>query len=224
MNESSCREVDVRREPPPVVMSQPEPARRGSRRRLLLAATLAGTAAVMLVASLWLPLWRMRLEAPQYRGAEALQVIVSPHGMGGDLREIEVLNQYIGVHVPKTLPEFRWLPAVLGGGAGLTVLAAALPGRLRRMGLLLVPVGLAMALGAAAIQARGQMRDIGHDRDHKTKLVGVPDFTPPMLGTSRIAQFEVTSRLGAGAILISAAMALQTAAAALSRRQSGFNP
>jgi len=44
------------------------------------------------------------------------------------------------------------------------------------------------------------------------------DFTPPFLGTSKIAQFTVTSSFWLGAWLIGAAMALQAGAAFVSRK------
>ena len=56
-----------------------------------------------------------------------------------------------------------------------------------------------------------QIHDIGHRRDQKTVLVGVKDFTPPFIGTNKIAQFAVSSRLGLGAWLIGGALALQLA-------------
>src|SRR5215470_2435957 len=97
---------------------------------------MAGLAALLLVTSLRLPLWHMRLEAPQYRDEEALKIAVFPNRYGGDMREISVLNQYIGVHVPRTLPQFDWLPVLLASGAGLGVAASLLSLRFRRSALI----------------------------------------------------------------------------------------
>src|SRR5262245_56704392 len=94
--------------------------------RHALPTALAATAAVLLLAGLRLPLWHMKLEAPQYRDREALKIAVFPNRYGGDMREIGVLNQYIGVHVPAKLPQFGWLPFLVAGGAALG-LAASLP-------------------------------------------------------------------------------------------------
>jgi hypothetical protein len=181
---------------------------------------LAILAATLLVTSERLPLWHMRLEAPQYRDEEALKVTVFPSKFGGDLREISVLNQYIGVHVPPRLPQFGWLPMLLFGGAALGVGASLLGFRVRRIALGLTCVILASAVLAAAVQARTQMHDIGHKRDHRTILAGIHDFTPPLFGTSKIAQFTVTSRLGLGAWLIGGAIILQASGAWLSRKSS----
>ncbi len=172
---------------------------------------LALAAAALLAVSVKLPLWHLRMEAPQYRGEEALKVLVYPGALRGDLNEIKTLNQYIGVHIPSQLSQLRWLPATLWTAAALGLAVSLLPVGGRRWGLVLVPALLSVALLAAAVQAQAQMYDIGHKRDHKTKLVGVKDFTPPLLGRSRIAQFDLTSGFGAGAWLIGLAIVLQLA-------------
>jgi hypothetical protein len=179
---------------------------------------LTALASALLLVSLKLPLWQMRLEAPQYRDREALNIAVYPNALRGDLRELTVLDQYIGVHVPPTLPQFKWLPGLLMAGTVLGLLAGLLGGPLRSRALTLVSCALTAALAVAAFQAIGQISDIGHKRDHKTVLAGVKDFTPPFIGTSKIAQFTVSSRFGLGAWLIGGALALQLSAAWFSRR------
>jgi hypothetical protein len=182
-------------------------------RRTLIAITLALVAGGCLAAATRFPLWHLRMEAPQYRDQEALRVNVFAGSMQGDLREISVLNQYIGVHIPATLPQSRWLPTALWAGAGLGVLVSVFPAKIRRVSLVIVSVGLAATVGFAVVQAKAQMHDIGHKRDAHTKLARVQDFDPPFLGTAKIAQFTVTSWLGAGAYLVGAAIALQLGAA-----------
>lgn len=189
--------------------------------RQVFTLVLAGVASVLLLASLKLPLWQMRLEAPQYRDQDALHISVHPNSLRGDLKELTVLDQYIGVHVPSNLPQFKWLPAVLIASAVLGFVAGLLPTLFRRPVLTFVSCTLAAAVALAAIQAMMQIRDIGHRRDQKVVLVGVKDFTPPFLGTSKIAQFTVSSRFGLGAWLIGAALALQLGAARSSRQKVG---
>jgi hypothetical protein len=185
----------------------------------------SAVAAILLLLALKLPLWQMRMEAPQYRDEEALQIAVHPDAMRGDLNELTVLNHYIGVHVPPTLPQFKWLPGVLIAGAVLSLIGGLLPGLARRWVLLGTGGALATAMLIAALQAKSQMHDIGHKRDQKTILVGVKDFTPPLLGTTKIAQFTVSSRFGIGAWLIGAALVLQFGAVWLSRqRRAGVEP
>ena len=191
--------------------------------RIIGAITLAAVAAGLLAASLKLPLWHMRMEAPQYREEEALRVNVFAGLMNGDLGEINVLNQYIGVHVPEVVPQSRWLPSVLGAAAVLGILASVLPGMSRTVALGAVTLALAGAVTFAVLQAKQQMYDIGHKRDAHTKMARVRDFNPPFLGTAKIAQFTVSSWLGAGAYLIGGAILLLGGAAVVSRGCSKAN-
>lgn len=190
-----------------------------SRSNRVVSFSLVVIAAALLLVSLKLPLWQMRMEAPQYRDEEALKIAVHPNAFRGDMRELTVLEHYIGVHIPPTLPQFRWLPGTLIAGAILGLIAVLLPLVIRRRALIVVVVSLVAALAVAAAQAMIQMHDIGHNRDQRTVLVGVKDFTPPFLGTTKIAQFEVSSRFGLGAWLIGAALALQLAAAWTSKQR-----
>lgn len=160
----------------------------------------------------------MKMEAPQYKDEEALRVVVLPGELRGDMDEITVLNQYIGVHVPEQLPQLLWLPKALLAAAALGLLVSFLPRTARKWSLIVVPASLSIALLFAAIQAQKQMHDIGHNRDEKTKLARVKDFSPPLFGTVKIFQFEVQSKLGAGAYLIGAAILLQLSGAWVNRR------
>ena len=161
----------------------------------------------------------MRLEAPQYRAEEALRIAVHPNALRGDIKELSVLDRYIGVHIPPTLPQFKWLPGTLITGAILGLIAVLLPLVIRRRALIAVVIALTAGLAVAAVQAMIQMHDIGHNRDQHTVLVGVKDFTQPFLGRTKIAQFEVSSRFGWGAWLIGAALTLQLGAAWSSKQR-----
>jgi hypothetical protein len=189
-------------------------------RRTILSAALALLAAGSLLAAVKLPLWHLRMEAPQYKDQEALRVNVFAGSMSGDLREITVLNQYIGVHIPPVLPQSSWLPQALLASGAVGLIAVALPLRMRRAALVVVALAVASSTAFAVFQARQQMWDIGHKRDAHTKLARVQDFTPPFLGRAKIAQFTVSSWFGPGAYLIGIGFALQLGAAVLSRRES----
>lgn len=186
-------------------------------RKRIVSISLATLACALLLGSLGLPLWQMKLEAPQYQDEEALEVKVFPGSMKGDLGELEVLNSYIGVTMPKTLPQLQWLPMALWGAGILGVAAACLPAASRRWALFLVPLALFIALLVAAAQAQWQMHRIGHERAAKTTLVGVKNFTPPLLGRSKVAQFTITSTFSWGALLIGLGMGLQFYVAWLNR-------
>src|ERR1041385_2312230 len=113
-------------------------------------------AAALPIISLKLPLWQLRMQAPQYRDEEALKVAVFPGAMRGDLNEIRTLNQYIGVHIPNELSQLKWLPSALVGAGLLGVSTVLLRGRARRYALVLVPTLLTLALVGAAIQGQAQ--------------------------------------------------------------------
>lgn len=73
----------------------------GGRRRLALRASTGGTllafyAAVLVVASFFTSWWRLENQAPQY-GKRILYVNVTPRGIYGDMKEIDILGHYVGI-------------------------------------------------------------------------------------------------------------------------------
>ena len=187
--------------------------------RLILTVVAAACAAGLFVGSLKLPVWHLKMEAPQYQGQEALQVHVYPGSMSGDLREIKVLNHYIGVKIPDELPQLHWLPAALWAAAALGVGACFVPRFYRARALVGVAVLLSASMLFAAGQAQYQMHEIGHARDRHAPLKGVHDFTPPLLGSVKVANFHITASLGAGALLIGAGIVLQFGAGFVCRQR-----
>ncbi|MDB6058226.1 MAG: hypothetical protein JWO95_2070, partial [Verrucomicrobiales bacterium] len=136
----------------------------------------ACVASALLVASLTLPVWKMRMDAPQYQGDEALKVTVYLGKMIGDLNEIQHIQQYVGIKVPSHLPQLEWLPATIVGAAILGLVAAFLPTVARRRTLLATAGIICIALATAAGQAQYQMYQIGHERT-RSPLAGVKSFT-----------------------------------------------
>src|SRR5215510_12926875 len=92
-------------------------------RLLLLLAALA------LVAVSLFPLWDMTMFAPQYPQGLRLHIysykLDGGHG-GQDVKEVNVLNHYIGMRELDTeaFTEFKWIPFVVGG-MGLLFLRSA---------------------------------------------------------------------------------------------------
>ena len=158
---------------------------------------LAGVA-LLLAVTLWAPLWSTRMESPQYRGEEALEVVVYAGQMRGDLREIQTLNKYVGVHLPERIPELRATPWVLGFLllAALVALLLPLAGRRKAAMALFVLMLLVSIAGAAMLEHR--LQELGHDRTHAI-VANFSDFSPPLLGTAKIANFTVHAGLEYGA-------------------------
>ncbi len=187
----------------------------------LVGTYLAAIAACGLcLASLKVPVWRLKMESPQYQDEEALRVKVYPGTIQGDLREITVLNHYIGVHIPEHLPQLKWLPSALLAAAALGLVGAALPGKGRGRLLLTSAALLSCVMIASAGLAQYQMHEIGHKRDRHAALKGVRDFTPPLIGEVKVANFEISSGLSTGALLISVGIGLQLGAGLLWSRRS----
>jgi hypothetical protein len=173
------------------------------------------------------------MEAPQYRNEEALRVAVYAGRVRGDVSEIQTLNQYVGVSLPLDTPELHATPWVLGALWIATLVAWRLPSGARKPATLLLGLAMTAAAlgGGAALQYR--LYQMGHVRTHSI-LEGVPDFTPPVLGSAKIANFTVHMSLGAGGwcyglALLSVVMALLRArgekhGAALTEGTSEINP
>jgi hypothetical protein len=166
-----------------------------------------GLVSVLLALSLVAPLWSTRMEAPQYRGDEALSVSVYAGRVTGDVGEIETLNQYVGVHLPLDAPELRASSWALGAVWMLALLALTVPSRQRTkvVAILFVALLLGAAAGGSLLQYR--LYQMGHVRGDAI-LEGVPNFTPPVLGTTQIANFTATMSLGLGGWAYLAALVL----------------
>jgi len=192
-----------------------EPARRSRcwPRRVVLAG-----AAALVACALALPLWATRMEAPQYRGEEALHVQVYAGRVDGDIREIETLNSYVGVHLPLDTPELRASRFVLGALALAALVAALLPAGATRRGAGVVLALLVMTGLGASVLLQYRLYEMGHVRTHSI-MARIDDFTPPLVGTRKVANFTVTMTLGAGAWCYLGAIVMAAAGAVIGRRR-----
>ena len=177
-------------------------------------------AAALLVVSYTLPLWNLTMFAPQYQ--DGLRLDIYSHTMvggrgGQDVREINVLNHYIGMRdlAVEDFTEFKWMPFVLGALA-LLFLRAAVLGKVAALVDVLV---LFAYFGAFSLWSFGyKLYRYGHDLA-PTAAVKVPGFTPPVFGYRKIANFEVYSYPQAGSYLMAAVMVLLAAALVLAWRE-----
>lgn len=167
-----------------------------SSRFLLLAA------AVTVVAAAFLPLWQIRLVAPQYE--EGLSLHIYAHKLvggnhGQDLPEINMLNHYIGMKplVEEDFIEMRWMPFAFGAFA-LLALRAAVVGRM------LSVVDLGVSFTYFTLFSLGsfyyRLYSYGHQLDPHAPMTIKP-FTPILLGSQKIANFVQTSLPQAGGVL-----------------------
>jgi len=182
-------------------------------------------AALLLVPVFFVPLWTMTMFAPQYPDGLRLAIhcdrLVGGNG-GQDVKEINVLNHYIGMRDLETrdFTEFKWMPFVLGA-TGLLLLRAAVLGKVAKLVDVLVMYGY---FGAFSLWSFGyKMYRYGHDLA-PTAAVKVPPFMPPMFGGKQLANFEVYSYPALGSYLLVAVVALLVAALWLAWRTSSATP
>jgi copper chaperone NosL len=166
------------------------------------------------------PLYNMTMFAPQYQDGLRLD-IYSYKLQGGnenqDIREINVLNHYIGMKdlVTEDFNEFKWLPFVIGI-LGLLFLRSAVLGKAAHLVDVTV---LYVYFGAFAIWSFGyKMYQYGHKLDPKA-AVRVDPFMPPMFGFKKLANFEVYSYPQLGSYVLAGAAVVLVAALALTWRR-----
>ncbi len=184
-------------------------------RRLLLAAVL------LLVPTYLLPLWKMTMYAPQY--PDGLRMAIYSYklegGNGGqDVREINLLNHYIGMRELTTseFTEFKWIPFVVGALA-LVFLRAAVLGK---VGTLIDLFVLYVYFGLFSLWSFGyKLYSYGHTLA-PTASVKVAPFMPPLFGHKKLANFEVYSYPAAGSYAL-AIVAVALAAAVLLAMREG---
>lgn len=152
-------------------------------------------AASVLIGAIYLfPLWNLTMFAPQY--PEGLRLDIYSFKLEGgngnqDLREINVLNHYIGMRdlAADDFTEFTWLPFVAGAIA-LLYLRAAVVGT---AGALLDVLVLNLYFSAFALWSFGwKLYQYGHTLN-PTAPVRVDPFMPPIFGYKQLANFEVYS-------------------------------
>lgn len=185
------------------------------RSRLLL---VVGAAVV--VAAVFLPLWQIRLVAPQYQEGLAIKIyahkLVGGNG-GQDLNEINNLNHYIGMKpiMQEDFVEMKWLPFAFGIFALLALRAAAI-GRM----ISLIDLGvLVLYFGAFSLgNFYYRLYTYGHALNPRAPMTIKP-FTPILIGSQQIANFVQTSLPQTGALLLGLFPLLIGAAVWVSRKE-----
>jgi copper chaperone NosL len=182
---------------------------------------LLALASVLLLLALPLPLWRVRLIAPQY--PEGLGMEIYARTVRGatehDLGNINELNHYIGMRAiePEAIADFRVIPWAIVGIAAFGVLAAIIGKR---------PVAIAWLVAFAGVAVVG-LWDFwhweymyGHDLDMVHAIIKVPgmSYQPPLIGAKQLLNFTATSWPAAGTLLVGMSFAIGAVAVFLPRR------
>ncbi len=149
------------------------------------------------------PLWRISMVAPQY--PDGLSMDIYPHTVIGghdnkDIREINILNHYIGMlPIDRThLTDLDWMPFALGGLALFTLRVAAI-GNVRSLVDLFVLTTYVCSF--AFVRFAYKLYTYGHDLNPDAP-VKVPGFMPALFGTKQIANFTTSSFPQLGTLFI----------------------
>ncbi|WP_285270038.1 hypothetical protein [Kaistella rhinocerotis] len=152
---------------------------------------LLAVCGIALVISIFVPLWSIYLEAPQY--PEGLSMFLWANKITGEYEIINGLNHYIGMKTihPEDFWEFEVLPYALGFFALLCFLAAIL----NKKSWLYVTTVLFLVFGVAFMVDFWLWEyDYGHNLDPNAAIV-VPgmSYQPPLIGFKQLLNFGAYS-------------------------------
>ncbi len=186
----------------------------------MILALLCGAAALVL------PLWEVRLKAPQYPEGIGLRILA--HTVTGlkpnDLANINGLNHYIGMRPiePDAIPELRAMPWIIGA---LLLSGIGLAARGARRGLRRWLVVFAL-LGVVGLYDFYRWEyDYGHNLDMEQAIIVVPGMTyqPPLIGSKQLLNFTAIAWPGVGALALGIAF-MGVAAGLVATRRSRHDP
>ena len=182
---------------------------------------LLAVAALLLIPIYLFPLWQMTMFAPQYPHGLRLDIYsykLDGGNDGQDVKEVNVLNHYIGMKelTTEAFTEFKWIPFVVGAMSLLFLRAAVLG----KMSHLVDVVVLFLYFSLFSLWSFAyKLYSYGHSLA-PTAAVKVAPFMPPLFGYRKIANFEVYSYPGAASYALGGALVVLLAALAVATRQS----
>lgn len=144
-----------------------------------------------LIAVIFLPIWRIELDAPQY--PEGLEMRIYSNKLAGDVEIINGLNHYIGMktlHADDFL-EFTVLPYIIGFYA-LCFLTVGIRGKRKLVYLLFI--GFLLFGIVAMVDFYLWEYDYGHNLDPAApiKVPGMA-YQPPLIGFKQLLNFGAFS-------------------------------
>lgn len=173
-------------------------------------------AAAFLIISLFVPIWSIYLDAPQY--PEGLSLQIWANKIAGDVDIINGLNHYIGMKTLHTddFIEFTVLPYVISAYAVLFLITAFI----RKRKLLYFVLGAFILFGVVAMVDFWQWEyDYGHNLN-PAAAIKVPGMTyqPPLIGFKQLLNFGAYSIPDIGGWLFVASGLLLVATVVIERK------
>ncbi|WP_207492397.1 nitrous oxide reductase accessory protein NosL [Aridibaculum aurantiacum] len=171
---------------------------------------LVASAAIILAGAIFLPIWRIELDAPQY--PEGLTMLIYANGLAGDIDIINTLNHYIGMQHLDTsnFIEFTLLPYIISGLVLLAFVAALINNK--KFYYMYIALFMLVAIVSMADFYRWEY-NYGHNLDPNA-AIQVPGmaYQPPLIGFKELLNFGAYSIpdiggwlfIGAGLLLAAA--------------------
>ncbi len=173
---------------------------------------LALIAGICLIISIFIPLWSIELDAPQY--PEGLGLLIYPNKIGGDVDIINGLNHYIGMQTlhSENFIEFTILPYLICFFSLLFIGASLILNKKY----LYMTFSLFVAFGIIAMADFWRWEyNYGHNLDPNAaiKVPGMA-YQPPLIGFKQLLNFGAYSMPAAGGwLFITAGVLMLTATA-----------
>lgn len=176
----------------------PEGLTEEEQQRYRIPSILFAVAAGLLLISIFLPYWKMTLEAPQY--PRGLSAIVYVNRLEGDVSEIDGLNHYIGMRPLGEAAQLERSVSIVAIVILAMLIMAAIFIHSKWVTLLVLPAILMPYLFLADMYY--WMRNFGLNLDPTAALSGaIEPFVPPILGEGLIAQFRTVAEFQIGLYL-----------------------
>lgn len=161
---------------------------------------------LLFAGALFVPMWQIQLEAPQY--PEGLVLRLYANKIGGDVDIINGLNHYIGMATLHTenFPEFTVLPYVFGFFALISVVLAFLS---NRKYIFIFGLVYLVFIALAAVDFYRWNYEYGHNLDPNAaiKVPGMA-YQPPLIGYKQLLNFAAYSIPDTGGWLLGLALVL----------------
>jgi len=160
-------------------------------------------AAIVLLPSFVFPLWSLKFWSYQY--PDGLNLYIYSHKLvggndGNDLKEINILNHYIGMAEieEEDFLELKWIPLAIG----IFIVLALRAFIFGKVGKVLDVFMLFAYFGAFSMWSFWyKLHYYGHNLNPRAS-VKVSPFNPPMFGFEQVGQFKVWSYPGAGSYFL----------------------
>lgn len=157
---------------------------------------------LLFIASLFVPMWRIELEAPQYPEGLVLQLYANK--IGGDVEIINGLNHYIGMATlhSENFFEFSILPYIFGGFALISLLLIFIA---KRKAVRTFFIFYMLFVVLAAIDFYRWNYEYGHNLnpDAAIKVPGM-SYQPPLIGYKQLLNFGAYSIPDTGGWMLTA--------------------